>query len=885
MADSIDVTPTEGTVWHAVDAEVVSELLETGRRGLQSAEAARRLEVHGPNELTEEPPPGPLVVFARQFRSPLIFILLVAAIVTALLDEWIDTWVIAAVLLLNAAIGFFQERKAEESVRALRTLISPQARVLRDGHERHLPSRDLVPGDVVLLESGTRVPADIRLSHAVSLHIDESLLTGESLPVHKEEAPVPEAAVLGDRSSMAYAGSVVASGRGRGYVVETGENSQLGAIAAMMRQEVSPDSPLQIRMARLARLVGIVVAIAAVFAFVLGVLLGRDTSEMFRFAVALAVSAIPEGLPVVLTITLAVGVRRMANRKALIRRLAAVETLGSTTVIGSDKTGTLTENRMTVQRIWARNRSVSVDDAAALAESALPPEAVRATLVAGVLANEADIYLEDGELHIEGDPTEAALLVAASKFGIEPAQLREEFSLSAEIPFESERMYSAVVGELDGVRWVFLKGAPERVVEMCDRSFDGPLDADTVLATATEMAGMGLRVLAMARAAAPPEGVLDIESHISSEGLEFLGLQGMLDPPRAGVAEAVAGCKKAGIRPVMITGDHAVTARAIAARIGIAGENDPVLTGIELDVMSDDQLEEAVDTVAVFARVAPEHKLRIVQALQRRGQVVAVTGDGVNDAPALKAADIGVAMGAGGTDVARQASDMVLADDNFASIYAAVEEGRVTFDNVRKVTFFLVSSGAAEITALTAGLVLGWPLVMLPTQILWLNLVTNGVQDVALAFEPAEPGIVDRPPRPMREGVVGPLLWKRTALVGVVMAIGTLGMFRWELAQTGSVDSARTAALTTMVLFKAVHLGNVRSERVSAFKVPITSNRFLLIAAALALGIHVAALYMPFTQFVLGVQPLSIGTWLRAAAVAVSVLVVGELHKLWENRR
>jgi calcium-translocating P-type ATPase len=883
------------TAWHGVSTEEALDLLGVEQGGLTSVEAASRLDVHGPNEIADEAPDPAVVVLLRQFRSPLIFILMVAAVVTALLDEWIDTWVIAAVLLLNAGIGFVQEQRAESSVRALGSLVSNAARVLRDGHERQVPAREVVPGDVVLLESGVRVAADLRLLHVTELRIDESLLTGESVPVSKSTSPVADSTSLADRTSMAYAGSMVTSGRGRGLVVATGGDSTLGFIAELMRSEESPDSPLQRRMARFARVVGLVVASAAILSFGLGILAGFPTSEMFRFSVALAVAAIPEGLPIVLTITLAVGVNRMSQRNALIRRLAAVETLGSTTVIGSDKTGTLTENRMTVETIWAAGAEWAISDAARSGSGMHSSRAVQETLRVGTLANEAHLYLEDGDVVTTGDPTEAALLVAAFRCGIDPGELHDRFVVHASVPFESERRYSAVFGELEGRRLVYVKGAPERIAELSDRMLDVhgsaiAFDRDLVAEAADRMASGGLRVLAMAMLDPADPGLVspaagDPEQLITSGNLTFVGLQGMLDPPRPGVADAVDGCRRAGIRPVMITGDHAATALAIGIRLGIATESDRALTGAELDMMSDEELQRVVADVPVFARVSPEHKLRIVLALRAVGNVVAVTGDGVNDAPALRSADIGVAMGKGGTDVAREASDMVLADDNFASIYAAVHEGRVAFDNVRKVTFFLISTGAASIVALSTGLVLGWPLIMLPTQLLWLNLVTNGVQDVAMAFEPAEPGIIERPPRPIEEGVISRMLWKRTFLVGLVMAAGTLWIFNWERQVTGSVDAARTAALTTMVLFQAIHLGNVRSERVSAFRVPITSNRFLLIAAVAALAIHAVALYLPFTQFVLSVEPIGIGAWVRSGLVALSVLVVGELHKAWERRR
>jgi Ca2+-transporting ATPase len=611
-------------------------------------------------------------------------------------------------------------------------------------------------------------------------------------------------------------------------------------------------------------------------------------------AVGLAVAAVPEGLPVVFTITLALGVRRMARRQAIIRRLPAVETLGSTTVIGSDKTGTLTENRMTVQEVWAGGRLFKLDDVGPAGEPA-EPEALLdhrplyLTLLAGVLANEAHVYQSEdgGDLEIQGDPTEAALLIAAARCGLEHERVRERHRSCAEIPFESERQYSATVRLHKGESVLYAKGAPERMLVMSTAQLadTGPadLDGEAVMAAARDMASRGLRVLAMAYRPLPrvPEPGAPAPE---PEALTFLGLQGMMDPPRRGVREAIAGCREAGIRVVMITGDHAATAQAIGAQLGLAAGGDPVLTGAELDRLDDDGLRRRVQEVPVYARVAPEHKLRVVRALQSHKEVVAVTGDGVNDAPALKAADIGIAMGKSGTDVAREASDMVLADDNFVSIYAAVEEGRITFDNVRKVTFFLVSTGVAAIVALLSALLLYWPLPFLPAQLLWLNLVTNGLQDVALAFEPGERGVLRRRPRRVGEGILSPLLWERTVLAGLVMAAGTLALFHWELRVTDSLPRAQTVALTTMVLFQMFHVGNSRSETESIFRRSPLLNPFLLVATVAALAVHVAALYLPWMQFILRVEPIEAEAWIRIVAVASSIIVAVELHKLARSR-
>jgi magnesium-transporting ATPase (P-type) len=882
--------------WHALEKAEVEARLGTGPRGLSEAEAQERLARTGPNQLEEIPPPSALSILLHQFKNPLIYILLVATVVTLALGEYIDSGVIAAVLALNAIIGFTQERKAEVSVRSLMRLLSPKAHFIRDGKEWERESRELVPGDLVLLESGVRVPADLRLVSTAALAVDESLFTGESVPASKQARPLGEAVTLADRANMAYTGTVVTTGRARGYVVATGPRTELGAIAGEMRQAEKTETPLQQRMNRLTRLIGIVVAIAAVGGFVLGVLLGHAPADMFMLAVALAVAAIPEGLPVVFTITLAIGVNRMARRRAIIRRLPAVETLGSTTVIGSDKTGTLTENRMTVEEIWAGGRFFPVPGtadgpeapagAAALVAEHRP---LRLTLLSGVLTNEAEVYATEHGAESRGDPTEVALLVAAERMGIGHEDARADHASFAEIPFEPERQYSASVRSRDGRYLVFVKGAPERLLPMCTSivADEGAraLSPGEVLGAAREMAARGLRVLAMAHAEhpEPPHGPEEVRD---PEGLSLVGLVGMMDPPRAGVREAIAGCRAAGIRVAMITGDHAATAESIARQLGISTGDAPVLTGAELSSMDDDALAGRVQEVSVFARVAPEQKLRVVRALRAQGEVVAVTGDGVNDAPALKAADIGIAMGKSGTDVAREASDMVLADDNFVSIQAAVEEGRITFDNLRKVTFFLVSTGAGTILTILAALALGWPIPFVPAQLLWLNLVTNGLQDVALAFEPGEKGVLERPPRPRSEGVVSALLWERTVVVGVVMAVGTLALFRWELEASGALPRAQTVALTTAVFFQMFQVGNSRSEFLSIFQKNPFSNPFLFLATGAALLVHVGALNLGATQFVLRVVPIGdAGTWVRMLLVAATAVVAVELHKLLRRSR
>ncbi|GBD15478.1 putative cation-transporting ATPase F [bacterium HR26] len=892
--------------WHALPAEECMRRLGSSPEGLSQAEARRRLARYGPNQVEEIPPPNLLRLAFHQFTSPLIYILLVAGVVTALLGEWIDAGVIAAALLLNAAIGFMQEHQAERSLRTLMRSLAPRARILRDGQERVCDSRDLVPGDVVLLESGTRVPADLRLLTTIALQIDESLLTGESVPVVKRPEPVAPETPLADRRGMAYAGTIVTSGRGRGLVIATGRETELGKIAAVSREEVQPETPLQRQIGQFTRTLALVVLVTIVAIAVVGLARGEDPLSIFTFAVAAAVSIVPEGLPIVVTIVLAVSVQRMARRNAIIRHLPAVETLGSTTVIGTDKTGTLTENRMAVRAIWSAGEFLWLEppgrtDAEGMpgGHNPSPPKAEQVqrveelspaglTLIAGVLPNEARLMpAEDGAWGGIGDPTEVALLIAAARLGLVQEDVRALFPPVAEVPFEPERRFSAAACRSGGELYLFVKGAPERVLEMSNSWLTlhgpAPLDRDQILAAASTMGQYGLRVLAMAyrRLDHEPEDVAEL---LHPSGLTFLGLQGMWDPPRVGVKDAIARCRQAGIRVVMITGDHADTASAIATELGIAPAGAPVLIGTQLSALDDEQLREAVRDVDVYARVEPIHKLRIVRALQAHGEVVAVTGDGVNDAPALRAANVGIAMGRSGTDVAREAADVVLADDNFVTLAAAVEEGRGAFDNLRKATFFLVSTSAAMLVTLPAAVLLGWPLPLLPAQLLWLNVVTDSLQDVTMAFEPKEPELMRRRPRPREEGILSPVLWERMLLSGVVMAAGTLWLFDWTLETTGSLDLARTVAMTTVVIYQVFQAWNARSTTRSIFQINPLSNRYLFIANAASLAIHVAALYLPPTQFVLRVEPIALEVWWRIALVAASLLVMVELHKLVRRR-
>ena len=898
-----DADEPEERPWHALAPdEVVASLDTDPHAGLSGEDAAARLQRYGPNELGRDEPRSELEILLSQFKSPLIYILLVAGVVTIAIEEYTDAAVIAAVLVINAVIGFVQERKADRAVHALMELAAPRSVVVRDGEEVEVESTELVRGDIVLLASGTRVPADLRLIRATALEVDESLLTGESRPVRKGVAPVDEGALAADQSSMAFMGSAVASGRGRGTVVATAADTVLGSIAESIRAEKRPKTPLQQRMHRFANVIGVAVLASTVVAFVLGVALGEPVQDMSLTAVALAVAVVPEGLPVAFTVAMALGVRRMAQRNAIIRALPAVETLGSTDAIGSDKTGTLTANRMTVLRAWTADGWVAFrrdgedvlgddlpDAGEVLAER--PDGALARALRSAVLSNEADLVLQGDEVvEHRGDPTEATLLEVARVVGFDLEWLRDEVTELADVPFESDRRYSYVVLDEDGPV-LRLKGAPERVIELCTTIRDGDevrnLDAEEVLGAAEAMAERGLRVLATAERRLEHLDASDVDPDAPPppEELTLTSLVGMQDPPRPGVKDSIDRCRHAGIRVIMITGDHVATASAIARDLGIAAGDAVALTGMDLEDMGDDDLRDRVLEVDVFARVTPEHKLRVVRALRDHDQVVAVTGDGVNDGPALKAADIGVAMGRSGTDVAREASDLVLTDDNFVSIASAVEEGRVVFDNVRKVTYFLLSTGAAAIVAILTSIATGLPLPYVPAALLWLNVVTNGLQDVALAFEKGEPDVLDRPPRRREEGIVNAVLWERTALTGVTMALGSLWLFVWAIDAGLTEAQQRGAALTTLVIAMAAHVYNARSERRSIVVTHVRGNPFLLVSTLVALAIHGAASYWAPTQHVLQIEPVTGQGWLRILLVALAVVLVSEVHKLARSGR
>ncbi len=879
--------------WYQLDYEEVFKSLQTSEQGLSEAEAKERLEKHGPNKLPEEEGISRIKILLRQFTSPLIYILIVASVVTLFLGEYIDTGVIVAVLVLNAIIGYFQEYQAEASVRALKSMVVPRAKLMRAGKEIEIPSELLVPGDIVLLTSGMRVPADLRLFKATELRVEEAALTGESVPVEKKTGPIPEENLTpGDQANMAFMGTVVVNGRAKGIVVETGPKTVLGQIAHEVKELSVTKTPLQQKIVKFAHFIGFLVLGSAAAISVLGFFIGMAIAEIFKIAVAASVAAVPEGLPIVVTITMAIGISRMAKRNAIIRKLPAVETLGSTTIICSDKTGTLTKNEMTVKVIYDGQHSYEVTgsgyeprgkilhDWESCDEVTL--EKLCGVLRIGMLCNESNIMEEDGQFRVDGDPTEGALIVSAMKAGLNPEEERNRYPQLSILPFESDRGFMATLHQNNGRKFIFVKGAPEKIVEMCSQtSSGGSFDKEKVYKTAEHFAEDGLRVLAMAYKEVPVELSELTHQHVG-ENLIFVGMQGMIDPPRPEAIDAVKGCQEAGVRVAMITGDHAVTASAIGKMIGIThatGESSKTLSGRELETMNDENLFEKVRDVSVYARVSPQHKLRIVQQLMKHGEVVAVTGDGVNDALALKAAHIGVAMGKTGTDVAREASDMVITDDNFASVFHAVEEGRVVFDNIRKVTVFLIPTGFAAIVSILIAMVLDIPIPYVAAQLLWINLVTNGLQDVALAFEPGEKDVIKRKPRKMKEGIMSRLMVERSILVGLIISAGVIFNFVSALEDGVSLERARTIAVTTMVLFQFFQAWNSRSELQSVFTISPLSNPFLFYSMVAAFLAQIAVVYIPTLQWVFRTGSLNGVEWVRIALVALTVVVAVEIDK------
>lgn len=867
--------------------------MDATEAGLTGSEAAARAARQGPNELPRRQPPTVFEIALSQFRSPLIYVLLVAALISIFIEEYTDAGFIGAVLLINAIIGGYQEWRAEKGSLALEQLLVTRAAALRDGEITDIDAKEVVSGDILWLESGNRVPADMRLIHCKGLEIDESPMTGESVAVPKDPAwSGGEAAVLADRRNMAYAGTTVTRGRGHGVVVATGLKTEVGRLAAGVLSSAGGKPPLLLRLERFTQVIGASVALAAVAVGALGLLRGYSVAEMFFFAVALAVSAIPEGLPVAVTVALAIATHRMARRGVIVRKLAAVEGLGSCARVASDKTGTLTCNELTLRVILTSNgRRFDVTGQGFEPDGGIfqvgdPVEkdqdaGLDALLRAAVLCNEADLHLKDGHWIWRGDPTEVALLTAANKIGWSQAQTLDEYPLVYDIPFEPEARYAATFHDTSGETLVLVKGAPERVLEMCEQREAG--SRVEALHQAHQLAQDGYRVLALAEGQMPAHE--DGRVYGEPSGLRFLGLVGMIDPPRPGVREAIERCNRAGVQVSMVTGDHPVTALAISRDLGLASSMDEVMVGADVAGLQEEELDEVVRRIRVFARVSPDQKLKIVEAIRRGDQFVAVTGDGVNDAPALRSANIGVAMGRGGTDVARDAADIVISDDNFATIVGGIEEGRIAYGNIRKVIFLLVSTGAAEVLMVAVCVAMGLPLPLLPVQLLWLNLVTNGIQDVALALEPGEGDELAQPPRPPRERIFNKLMIERTLVSAAYMGFIGIAVFQWLLKQGWEVAPAQNVILLLFVLFENVHIGNCRAEINSSLRLSPLRSPFLIAGAILAFLVHLGMLYFPAAQLVLGTAPVGLEIWGILIALAVGLFILMELQKwLWRSR-
>jgi len=894
---------------HCAEPKDLLTALSASTHGLSHIEAKTRLKTYGPNAMPKAKPPSIIKVFIHQFASPLIYILVAAATFSILIQEWSDALFIGAVLLVNAIIGTIQEFSAQRAAAALAQLVTTNCQVLRNSDNYEIDAQELVPGDIVLLESGNSVPADIRLLTCHDLEIDESLLTGESIAVTKNSGrTLAEDCALGDRVNMAFAGTMVNRGRGTGVVVGTAIHTELGHIAEAVLNKPSPKAPLMVRMEAFTHKVAIVVACAALVMAAVSLARGMPPGEIFMLAVALAVSAIPEGLPVALTVALAISMHRMTKRNVIVRRLVAVEALGSCTYIATDKTGTLTENQLAVRRIllpdsseWEVSGDSLVPEGSITPVSPTATEQQSDTLIqrlcqAGVLVNEAFLGHRDGGWTHHGDAVDVALLVLAHKRGIIRAESLTEAPELSTIPFESARQFSASLNRVEGVQHAYVKGAIEKVLPLCSYMAapdkDTPIDPTKLEAQAIELANQGYRVIALASGPivpAPPVNKIDPEESSFSEeqltDLTLIGLMGIIDPLRSEAKKAISTCQEAGVKVAMITGDHPLTALKIAQEATLSATEHQVITGPRLaQTNTPEAMDQLTADAQVFARVEPQQKLDIVESLQRNGHFVAVSGDGANDAPALRAAHVGVAMGKTGTDVARETAELVITDDNFASIVAGIEEGRIAYANVRKVIFLLISTGAAEIVLFTLALITNLPLPLLAVQLLWLNLVTNGFQHVALAFEPGEGDELRHSPRDPKEPIFNRIMIERVIVAALVMGVTAFALFQTLHNMGMEINEARNSTLLLMVLFENVHVFNCRSENRSVFRHSLLRNPILLFGTLAAQLIHIGAMYTPWIKDVLAIQPVSAEHWLELLILALSLLVVMELHK-WFRRQ
>ena len=889
---------SEKTPWHSLPTETLLELLNTDiKHGLNESEAQKRLAEYGQNRLTPRRGISPLKLLLSQFHQPLIYILILSGSITAFLQEWVDSSVIFGVVLVNAVIGFIQESNALRAIDALSCVLNVSCTVLRDGQRRIIAANDLVQGDIVILQSGDKVPADLRLLQCRELQIDESALTGESVSAEKNPAFVDASTLIADRNNMAFSSTLVTYGSGLGIVVETGDNTEIGLINRLITSATELDTPLTKKMSQFSHLLLWLIVDFAVLTFAVGVWRGESMLNMFMASVALAVGAIPEGLPAALTITLAIGVSRMAKRNAIIRKLPAVETLGGTTVICSDKTGTLTQNQMTVQAVYAGGEYFTVSGSGytpdgefqlngkAIDVNAYPT--LLESLKSGLLCNDARLVVEQEKWCIEGDPTEAALLVAAHKAGLHHTPVSDVHPRLDTIPFESQHQFMATLHHnlTLNQRHIYLKGSLESLLDRCDSAFNSQMQASPINKQALQdqvanMAKQGLRVLAFARCDHCDNAVQHDEV---KSGLTFLGLQAMIDPPRPEATKAIAACYQAGIQVKMITGDHPVTALAIAQQLGMQN-TDKVISGAELQNMDANQYKQQVNDYSVYARIAPEQKLQLVEALQANGHVVAMTGDGVNDAPALRQANIGIAMGMGGTEVAKEAAAMILTDDHFATIEAAIEEGRGVFDNLVKFIAWTLPTNLGEGLVIMAAVFANVALPITPVQILWINMTTAVLLGLMLAFEPKEPGLMNRQPRNPNQPILTKHLVLRVCLVGLLLLTSAFGLFEWELDHGESLLKARTVAVNVFVCCELFYLFNCRSLRYSMLHVGLFSNLWLIFGVTLMILLQALFTYWPPMQALFGTAAIGVDEWLLILASGIIVYTTVGIEKrlmLW----
>lgn len=876
--------------WHALDVKEVCKKLKTSSNGLKFDEVQRRQKQYGLNEIKHEKRITVLEIFINQFKDFLILILLAAVLISALLGLEKDAIIIGLILILNAILGTVQEFRAEKAIEALKRLAAPKAIVIRDGKKMRILSKELVPGDIILLDTGDRVPADARLIEAMNMKTDESHLTGESIPEEKNIKTIKKDVVLADRTNMVFSGTIITYGVGRAVVADTGMSTQIGKIASMIQETKEPLTPLQKKMKQLGKQLGVVILLITALVFFLGIWRNIPTFEMFMTVVSLAVSAIPSGLPAVITITLAIGMRAMAKHNALVRKLPALETLGATTVICADKTGTLTKNQMTVKRLYVSKTIIDVTGEGYnpkgnffIEKKQIDPKKSKDLsflLRIGALCNNAHFNVEKKE--ILGDPTEGCLIVAAEKAGFKHDQLKQTYPYISELPFDSDRKRMSTINKHGESLFVYTKGAVESVLKKCSHIYENGRvrritnkDREKILNTNKEFAKKALRVLSMAFKELP-RYVKEYSINRIENNLVFVGLEGMIDPPRSESKAAIKTCEDAGIRVVMITGDYALTAKAIAQELGLIKKDSEIVTGVELDKMSDLELQSKIEKVAVFARVSPKHKVRIVKALKKKGHIVAMTGDGVNDAPSLKNADIGIAMGITGTDVAKEASDMILTDDNFATIVNAVKKGREIFDNIKKFIRYLLSANFDEIAVVSAATVVGFPIPFIAVQILWLNLITDGLPALALSVDPGEEDIMKRKPRDPKKSILKEALPFIIA-AGLIAFAGTIIVFGWEFfLESGNLNKARTMAFTTSVMFELFLVFNARSDTHFFFEKGsnLFKNKYLILAVLISILLQLAVIYTPILQPWFETVPLTLQDWAQILPFAALGFII-----------